>query len=55
MKQVSEEVNDKFKEAVNDIQKAYTKEKAMAIDAMIFDLYGLSQSERDAIGFVEIK
>ena len=52
---VSESVNDKFKEAVNDIQQAYSKEKAMAIDTMIFDLYGLSQAERDIIGFVEIK
>ena len=45
----------KVSEAVNDIQKAYSKEKAMAIDTMIFDLYGLSQAERDIIGFVEIK
>lgn len=31
------------------------KEKAIAIDNMLFDLYDLTKAERDAIGFIEIK
>ena len=52
---VTEEIETLFKSAVDDIQKAYTKSKAMAIDAMIFDLYNLSEKERQTIGFVEIE
>ena len=52
--EVSKEVNNSFIKAVNDIQKEYSKQKAMAIDTMIFDLYDLTQEERDNIGFVEI-
>lgn len=52
---VTEEIDTQFKSAVDDIQKAYTKSKAMAIDAMIFDLYNLSEKERQTIGFVEIE
>ncbi|EXZ07538.1 hypothetical protein M073_4553, partial [Bacteroides fragilis str. DS-71] len=33
----------------------YSKSKAMAIDSMIFDLYNLSEKERQVIGFVEIE
>ena len=44
-----------FKAAVDDIQREYTKAKAMAIDTMFFDLYGLTEDERKAIGFVEIQ
>lgn len=44
-----------FKAAVDDIQREYTKAKAMAIDTMVFDLYGLTEDERKAIGFVEIQ
>ena len=51
---VSEEINDRFADAINDIQNKYSKQKAIEIDTMIFDLYGLKQEERDTIGFVEI-
>ena len=44
-----------FLKAVNDIQLEYSKEKAVKIDNMIFDLYNLSNEERDIIGFVEIQ
>jgi len=44
-----------FQELVMDTQTQYTKSKAIAIDAMIFDLYGLSNTERDTIGYIEIK
>ncbi len=52
---VSDDVNDEFKVLVNEIQTKYSKEKAVAIDNMIFDLYDLTKAERDAIGFIEIK
>lgn len=52
---VSDDVNDEFKVLVNDIQTKYSKEKAIAIDNMLFDLYDLTKAERDAIGFIEIK
>ncbi len=53
--QVTDEINAKFKMSVNDIQSEYNKSKAIAIDTMIFDLYGLSEKERQVIGFVEIE
>ena len=53
--QVTDEMNTKFKSFVDDIQSEYTKSKAIAIDAMIFDLYNLSEIERQVIGFVEIE
>ena len=56
---VSDDVNDEFKVLVNEIQTKYSKEKAIAIDNMLFDLYDLlydlTKAERDAIGFIEIK
>ena len=36
---VSDDVNDEFKVLVNEIQTKYSKEKAIAIDNMLFDLY----------------
>ena len=36
-----------------DIQNEYSDEKAKAIDQRIFDLYGLTQEERDAIGYID--
>ena len=53
--QVTAEINSKFQSSVDDIQREYTKSKAIAIDAMIFDLYNLSERERQVIGFVEIE
>ena len=53
--QVTNETNTQFKSVVDDIQEAYNKSKAMTIDAMIFDLYNLSEKERQFIGFVEIE
>ena len=53
--QVTDEMNARFRSAVNDIQNVYSKSKAMAIDSMIFDLYNLSEKERQVIGFVEIE
>ena len=53
--QVTDEMNARFRSTVNDIQNVYSKSKAMAIDSMIFDLYNLSEKERQVIGFVEIE
>ena len=52
---ISQETEDKFIEAVKDIQTEYTKDKAQHIDAMLFDLYNLTTEERNTIGFVEIQ
>ena len=43
-----------FHKLITDIQNEYTKEKAMKIDTLVFDLYNLTQKEREIIGFVEI-
>ena len=51
---VSDEQENIFKEAIEDIQQNYTKQKAQKIDSMLFDLFNLSDAERKAIGFVEI-
>lgn len=51
---ISDDINDKFISIVDDIQVEYTKEKALEIDSMLFDLYDLSEDERKSIGFIEI-
>ena len=51
---VSKEINDAFIPKINDIQKDYTIQKAMEIDSMLFDLYNLTEEERETIGFIEI-
>ena len=53
--QVDDETNERFIALVEDIQAAYTTQKAKAIDALLFELYGLSEEDREVIGFVEIK
>ena len=53
--QVDFPTNGLFEERLLDIQKEYTKSKAIEIDTMIFDLYNLSKEERELIGFVEIE
>ena len=53
--QVNNEVDKQFETAVADIQNDYTKYKAIALDKMIFDLYNLTDEERNAIRFIEIK
>ena len=52
--EVSTIENQSFQDVVEDIQEAYTKQKALRIDSMLFDLYNLSPEERNVIGFVEI-
>ena len=51
--EVSDAIDAEFRTLVLDIQKEYSDEKAKAIDQRIFDLYGLTQEERDAIGYID--
>ena len=55
VKNVSKEEDNQFTAIVKDIQNSYSKAKAIAIDTKIFDLYRLSDTERQAIGFIEIE
>ena len=51
--QVDDATNEEFHKLVIDIQNDYSDEKAKAIDQKIFDLYGLTQEERDIIGYID--
>lgn len=51
--EVDDSTDAEFRELVLDIQKEYSDEKAKAIDQKIFDLYGLTQEERDMIGYID--
>ena len=53
--QVNEQIERKFKTLVDDIQQEYTKQRAIEIDNLIFELYNLSEEEQEVIGFVEIQ
>lgn len=53
VKEVSDEVDAEFRELVLDIQREYSDDKAKAIDQKIFDLYGLTPEEREAIGYID--
>ena len=52
---VTNEINNSFVPIVESIQQEYTTQKAKKIDSMLFDLYNLSDKEREIIGFVEIE
>ena len=52
--EVSNAIEQVFSNLVNDIQQAYSKQKAIHIDQAIFDLYGLTEDERVAVGFIEL-
>ena len=45
---------NRFQQLVDDIQANYTREKAIKLDEELFDIYGLTEAERNQIGFVEI-
>jgi hypothetical protein len=51
--EVDDATNEIFRGLVLDIQKEYSDDKAKAIDQRIFDLYGLTQEERDKIGYID--
>ena len=52
---VSNEVNEEFRKMVNKVQSNYTKEDALRIDSMLFDLYNLTEEERRMVGFINIE
>lgn len=53
VKDVDDATNDAFATLVADIQEEYTEAKAREIDRRIFDLYGLTDEEREAVGFID--
>ena len=55
IKKITPEQNEAFRKAVTSIQLDYTKESAVSIDTMLFDLYNLTNEERKVIGYIEIK
>ncbi len=50
---VDDTTNDAFATLVAGIQEEYTEAKAREIDRRIFDLYGLTKEEREAVGFID--
>ena len=53
--QIDDKTNLEFAHRIEDIQKNYTKNKAVELDKLIFDIYNLTTKEKEEIGFVEIK
>ena len=53
--QPTNDTEKQFKDLVDDIQREFSKEKAIAIDKEIFTLYDLTPEEREQIGYIEIK
>lgn len=53
VKDVDDATDKVFAALVSDIQEEYTGDKAKEIDRRIFDIYGLSQEEREAVGFID--
>lgn len=51
--EVDDATDAEFRSLVLDIQNEYSDEKAKAIDQRIFDLYGLTPEEREAIGYID--
>jgi hypothetical protein len=57
---IDDKTNDIFESGLINIQKLKsqnidTKEQKIVIDRMIFDLYELTNEERQTIGFIEIR
>lgn len=51
---VSDETDNIFRKAVTKLQTNYTKEQAIDIDNLIFDLYNLTIEERNTIESIDI-
>lgn len=51
--EVDDATDAEFRTLVLDIQNSYSDEKAKAIDQKIFDLYGLTQEEREMVGYID--
>jgi hypothetical protein len=60
IRKITDDTNKIFEEIIIDIQQLKsknidTKEKEIDVDNMIFDLYNLTDEERQTIGFIEIQ
>ena len=53
--QVEKNIETEFDILIKEIQETYSIEKAQRIDKKIFELYGLSDEEQKAIGYIEIE
>lgn len=51
--EIDDNTEAEFRKLVLDIQQEYSDEKAKAIDQRIFDLYGLTQHEKNLIGYID--
>ena len=54
VKQVSKDVDNKYYDLVCNMQQNPNKQLAIEIDNLIFSEYGLTEEERQIIGFIEI-
>ena len=53
--QIDDKLKEQFASLISDMQNNPTVEKAKSIDELLFDVYGLTDAERDVIGFIEIQ
>ena len=53
--QIDDQLNERFASLISEMQNDPTVEKAKYIDKLLFDVYGLTDAERDVIGFIEIQ
>ena len=51
--EIDDNTEAEFRKLVLDIQQEYSDEKAKAIDQRIFDIYGLTQHEKNLIGYID--
>ncbi len=54
VKKISKAENEVFHNAITILQSNYTKKQAEQIDEMLFNLYNLTELERNTIGYIEI-
>ena len=54
VKKITKAENDAFYDAIKKLQSNYTRKQAEQIDSMLFDLYNLTDLERETIGYIEI-
>ena len=53
--QIDDQLNERFASLISEMQNDPTVEKAKYIDKLLFDVYGLTDAERNVIGFIEIQ
>ena len=55
VKQINDALNEQFALLVSEMQKTPSVARAKVIDKLLFDVYELTEEERDVIGFIEIQ